>query len=144
MMEEYIAAEGPFDGVIGFSQGASLAALHIIRATQGRTECPFRCAIFFSCSGLYDPTALVEKGEAEKLEPDLQRPLIRIPTVHVWGRSDPVKAESVLLGQLCDERLRTIFTHEGGHEVPGRGAGNTVIETVKAMRRGIDTARAAH
>ena len=33
-LEAYLAVEGPFDGVIGYSQGASLAATYLIRFSQ--------------------------------------------------------------------------------------------------------------
>lgn len=144
LLDEYIAAEGPFDGVIGFSQGASLAAMHIIRTAQRHAECPFKCAIFFSCSGLYDPAALVDQGEARKLDPVAEGEIIRIPTIHIWGQKDLIKEESEILSKLCDKQVRTVFVHEGGHEVPGLGGKGTVIETVKAMRRGIDRTRSAH
>lgn len=144
MLDDYIAAEGPFDGAIGFSEGASLAAMHIIRKAQQGHEAPFKCAIFISCGGLFDPTALLNRGEGTPLEPKAVGELIRIPTAHIWGENDPMKKEGEKLNQLSEEQLRSVFVHQGGHEVPGLGMTAAVITAaVNAMRRAIDRTRCA-
>lgn len=46
-LEEYVKSEGPFDGVLAFSQGAALAAMLIARDTF---PAPFAFAVFI-CGG---------------------------------------------------------------------------------------------
>ncbi|KAI0597394.1 serine hydrolase FSH [Biscogniauxia sp. FL1348] len=43
---------------------------------------------------------------------------IRIPSIHVWGKEDPLLPASIHLAGLCDPYIRKIHTHEGAHEVP--------------------------
>ncbi|KAI1636724.1 serine hydrolase FSH [Biscogniauxia mediterranea] len=43
---------------------------------------------------------------------------IRIPTIHVWGKEDPLLPASIHLVGFCDPYIRKIHIHEGAHEVP--------------------------
>ena len=90
-LDTYVAAEGPFDGVLGFSQGASLAAMHLVRkAIQAPTEAPpFKCAILISCAAVYDPVAYFERGEVRVLDFERDGRPIKIPTVHIWASRIP-------------------------------------------------------
>lgn len=45
---------------------------------------------------------------------------IRIPTVHIVGCMDPRFPASTQLAWFCDERVRRMFDHGGGHDVPRR------------------------
>jgi len=47
--------------------------------------------------------------------------LISIPTVHVYGAKDPRFPASVTLAHFCDPRVRRMFDHGGGHDIPKRG-----------------------
>lgn len=91
-LKELVAANGPFDGVIGFSQGAVLAAMLLIKA-QGDPACvagglPFRCAIFL-CGGLpFDYRSLLQ-GTVRQMEPGGDKPaLIHLPVVNCWAADD--------------------------------------------------------
>jgi pimeloyl-ACP methyl ester carboxylesterase len=141
-LDAYLAAEGPFDGVLAFSQGAGLAAMHIVRkAIQAPLETPpFRFAILISCNAVYDPVAWLERGQVRTMDPDNDGQPIKIPTVHIWGEQDPLRNESETLSKLCEKSLTTVFVHEGGHEVPKLSAKDAVAKSVKAMRRGITEA----
>jgi predicted esterase len=91
-LEAYLAVEGPFDGVIGYSQGASLAATYLIRFSQlpPSAPLPFKCAIFFSGGRPFDPRAL-GKGNLVLIDPEQQvTPLLSLPTASIWGRNDPI------------------------------------------------------
>ena len=50
-----IEEDGPFDGVIGFSQGAALAASYLLQdARSAQPSNSFKCAIFFCASMPFD------------------------------------------------------------------------------------------
>ncbi|KUJ13245.1 uncharacterized protein LY89DRAFT_753811 [Mollisia scopiformis] len=140
-LDAYIQAEGHFDGVLGFSQGAYLAAIYVVWKAQqdGTTEfrLPFSCLLLFSAVRVHNPRAFEERGEIEVLDPNLAKEFIQIPTVLIWGSSDEWKEESVALSKLCNPRLTTVFVHSGGHEIPGMVAKGDITAVVKAMRRGI-------
>jgi predicted esterase len=68
---------GPFDGVLGFSQGAAMASLLCALQQQSDADFRFRFAVMF---GGFTPrsTDLVELYAPTA-------PLITIPTLHVYG-----------------------------------------------------------
>jgi hypothetical protein len=68
--------------------------------------------------------AQLEKGTSIKgvqyqmFHPTVDAVRIQIPTGHVYGRQDKWFCHSTDLVQLCREDVRTVFEHDGGHEVP--------------------------
>ncbi|KUJ10155.1 uncharacterized protein LY89DRAFT_538876, partial [Mollisia scopiformis] len=118
-LHDYIIHNGPFDAVLGFSQGASLAASYIAQRALDPAPDPnseFKCAIFIC--GTY---GLHSGGEGRILSVDEDGEIIQIPTVHIFGSKDPLVQESLDLSRICDQRSRVMLDHKGGHEVP-RGA----------------------
>lgn len=58
LITETIEEEGPFDAVIGFSQGGALASSYILSDLLSATpRNPFKCAIFFCSSMPFDLTS---------------------------------------------------------------------------------------
>ena len=106
--------EQPFDGVLGFSQGAALAALLVgLRAADGHTTCerPLRFDVAIVVSGFAsnDPelARLYERKDAYDLS-----------SLHVVGRSDAIvsPADSRQLARRFSAPV--IVEHGGGHVVP--------------------------
>lgn len=143
---------GPFDGIIGFSQGGALAATFLAAEARGLFPSPrnpstststssssrssrLRCAIFLSCGQPWDLAAL-EAGQERRLDAESDGICIRIPTAHFWGRNDPegfVGNHDAAL--LCDEESRVEFAHMSGHGIP-TGARP---EELDAVVKGIET-----
>ena len=146
-LEAYLAAEGPFDGVISYSQGASLAATYMIRFSQLHPSAPlpFKCAIFFSGGRPLDPRSL-GKGNLVLIDPEQQvTPLLSLPTASIWGRNDPLwPGSSETLWKLCDPANRASFVHDEGHDIPGARAKDAVLGSVRVIRKVIDQAVMAH
>ncbi|KAK7042307.1 FSH1 domain-containing protein [Favolaschia claudopus] len=110
-----------FDGVLGFSQGATFAA--ILAALLERPEVyppflvdgqaphpPFKFAVVVSGFKLADPIADTIYGTS-----------FSTPTLHVIGRNDVVVSEerSRLLASISTNAR--IEEHDGGHFVPSKG-----------------------
>ncbi|KAI1100338.1 serine hydrolase FSH [Jackrogersella minutella] len=59
LIHDIIDEEGPFDGIIGFSQGAALAASFLLHQQETDPNAPevFRMAIFTCASLPFDPTS---------------------------------------------------------------------------------------
>ncbi|TGO25151.1 hypothetical protein BPAE_0086g00160 [Botrytis paeoniae] len=54
-LEDFIDTQGPFDGILGFSQGAALAASYILHnSTRQHPRDDFRCAVFFCAIQCWD------------------------------------------------------------------------------------------
>lgn len=142
-----IEDEGPFDGLLGFSQGAALAASVIIQqSTVGKqlVECAvFICACFpwliqSSCFVASDETARNRQRSLETLDlegfmpaelsPNIHHPQhlldspirISIPTAHILeGQTDEYIAQSRGLIVLCEKNSEVkVIDYEGGHIVP--------------------------
>jgi predicted esterase len=98
----YLAAHGPFDGVLGFSQGAALAALLVAERAD------FRCAILIGGFASRDPrhARLFERAAG-----------IATPSLHVLGRSDPVVPPEASRGLASRFRAPVIVEHPGGHVI---------------------------
>ncbi|KAI0184479.1 putative polyketide synthase [Xylaria flabelliformis] len=136
-LQRYIEEEGPFDGIIGYSQGATLAATYLIRFAQlhPTTPLPFECAIFFSGGHPVNPL-LLDKGELRLLErqEDLSPP-ISLPTACIWGRNDTLwPGSSETLWRLCDPATSMSFIHDEGHDIPGSRARGAVMGAVGIIR----------
>ncbi|KAI4146671.1 MAG: hypothetical protein LQ340_005849 [Diploschistes diacapsis] len=141
-LSAYVEQEGPFDGAIAFSQGASLVSTYLLQFTRQKPgePLPFRCAIFFAGARPFDVIALA-KGSMKHVNPAESGPLLCLPTAHVWGRDDPLRDEqSEVLWLLCSEAQRDLHVHEKGHEIPGARAKEDVQRCVRLIHRTIDKA----
>ncbi|OGM45004.1 hypothetical protein ABOM_005742 [Aspergillus bombycis] len=182
LIHEAFQSEGPFDGVFGFSQGASIIATYLLEQADLYPDRPLPVRFgIFCCSppivtadqayiqNLYgtlsaediqrlrsaeddqiaqlpDPVrraAIMLLGGLAATEPVhgkpyshfLDRPSseipcvalpdqyaarLSIPTLHVYGKDDPLSMQeaSILNGSFCDPRWRKFFKHSAIHNLP--------------------------
>lgn len=134
-LDEYITTNGPFDAILGFSQGASLAVSYLAKqalAPLSHPERQMKCAIFIcATNGVH-----VAGSRALNAEDDGE--VIQIPTVHIVGSNDSVVEESLGVSRICDRRSRVVWDHKGGHEVPRRTS--IVAEMASCIRETLDKA----
>ncbi|KAL8643786.1 MAG: hypothetical protein Q9226_008123 [Calogaya cf. arnoldii] len=138
-LHAYVTDEGPFDGLLAFSQGASLAAMYLVHQSLQQSDdgLPIKVAILISSAAIYDPVAWLEQGQVRVLNCASDGQPIKIPTAHIWGAKDELRTESEALSDLTDEKLKALYVHTGGHEVPGLSTQGAVQGTVQAVRRAI-------
>lgn len=110
-------AEGDIEGVIGYSEGAEVAATLILEEERRRREYGriprIKCAVFMCGWPAKDPiTGRVILSEDFECEP------ITIPTCHVVGAADPFLDGSMALYNICDPDTADLFDHGGGHVIP--------------------------
>ncbi|KAI1355426.1 serine hydrolase-domain-containing protein [Xylaria sp. FL0043] len=131
-LDRYIASEGPFDGVMGFSAGCVLAALYLLRKQQQQPPAfPFKCAIFLSCAEI--------RQELRYVGADAVCNPIRVPTAHVWGSNDATAPSGGQdLFEICDAETRLVLIHDGGHEV---SRGHYLTEACHVIRRVLQRAK---
>ena len=165
-LSSYIEANGPYDGVIAFSQGSCLASTLMLQhhRTDPDDGAPlFKCAIFLSGILPFDTDALgagqrkqigkINAAEAEYCdsssedESDLEDVVdaFRIPTAHIWGLNDdhPLP-QGDRLYQLCPGQLRVAVTHREGHSIPSRRNDAVMKKMVRAIRKTIERAEMLH
>lgn len=127
--------EGPFQGVIGYSEGASVAATLLIdnqkKCASAGSSNPLQHAIFFAG---WPPVA--PEGHTLLL-PSQVGQVITANTVHVLGAADPYLHGCMALYGICDETTAHIFDHGKGHIVV-RDA-RTVKELSRLVRERMST-----
>jgi hypothetical protein len=143
-LERYLDAEGPYDGVIGFSLGATFVLSWMIKKVREQKDdrsvkLPFKVGIFFSNAG-----RLLEYNDATgqcvvPYDPIAVEGLLDIPTAHIWGFADPDSENAQMASQACNEEFRSVFVHEKGHEVPM--SAENIISTAKVINRAITRAQ---
>ncbi|KAL1970128.1 hypothetical protein VTN77DRAFT_6533 [Rasamsonia byssochlamydoides] len=124
---EYILSvveEGPFDGVVGFSQGAALASSLLVYhhhssmtrdAPQNNNSSSnnlFKFAVFI-CGGLP-----FNQDGTRMFDPEVDGQIIHVPSLHVMGTKDRWRHESMGLSKLCDQRTAKLYEHGQGHVLP--------------------------
>ncbi|NXC31857.1 OVCA2 Esterase, partial [Campylorhamphus procurvoides] len=102
-----LAERGPFDGLLGFSQGAALAAMVCALRARGDPRFPVRFAVLVAGFASRAP-------EHEHF----YRDPIALPTLHVVGDTD-----GVIAAALSRELARcfvepVLLAHPGGHFIP--------------------------
>jgi predicted esterase len=109
-------------GLIGFSQGAVLAAALAALAERGQSP-PLRFVVLVAGHVPRDET----------LRPLFERPL-SLPSLHVWGEKDELMApHSAALADCFVPDRRETSVWAGPHVIPTRGPGAQAI--VKFLRR---------
>ena len=131
-LKAYIAAEGPFDGVMGFSAGAGLAATLMLEEKGNSTSqsiAGFRFAIFI-CG--VEPWCLPE-GRRVNVKQDGE--YIAIPVANIYGSNDDAFCEEAKkLGLVCNSKTRHCLDHGGGHEIPrGKEITRRMVQTIIAV-----------
>ncbi|TAQ85427.1 hypothetical protein B7494_g6245 [Chlorociboria aeruginascens] len=108
--------QGPFDGIIGYSEGATIAATMILdeqrRLTDEGREPQIKAAIFFAGW----PPIIPETKQLVLL--DESDYVIGIPTCHVIGARDPYIHGAMALFNVCEGDVAHLFDHGKGHTIP--------------------------
>ncbi|KAJ1503066.1 Ovarian cancer-associated protein 2 [Coelomomyces lativittatus] len=113
-IQKRLQTHGPYDGVLGFSQGASMAF----------TVSPFfRCVILISGFPPRDPTTYPHEKKDPVLESSstsssLTSSRLEVPSFHVMGETDrmvPLLQSQTLMTYYLNP---IVYQHQGGHHVP--------------------------
>ena len=152
-----LEGEGPFDGVVGFSQGGACAAMVASLLEHGR-KAAFEAKR--AEGGMRYPECF-ENAEGESIHPPLKfavsysgfrasgvnpyhafyEPRIRTKVLHFLGTQDVVveEARSLALVEACEHREdRYVVYHPGGHFLPStqKASVNALIGFIKEVMQG--------
>lgn len=130
-LHDFVIGHGPFEGVLGFSQGAGVAGYlltdfnGLLNLTEDQQP-PLKFFMVFS-GFRFAPECYQEQYDKNP---------ISIPSLHVQGELDtitePYKVEA--LYNSCKPDTRTFLKHSGGHYVPNsRGFAKKVTEWLNTI-----------
>ncbi|XP_011875844.1 PREDICTED: UPF0483 protein AGAP003155 [Vollenhovia emeryi] len=108
-IEKAFLEHGPFDGILGFSQGAAFVSVLCAMKKKKMIEIEFHFAIIIS--GFKSLCAPHAKYYDEEID---------IPSLHIYGENDQV------IPTVMAEQISRLFPdkkeirHEGGHYVPSK------------------------
>ncbi|KAG7539300.1 Serine hydrolase FSH [Arabidopsis suecica] len=113
-IEDYMLKNGPFDGLLGFSQGAFLTAAIPGMQEQGTalTKVP-KVKFLVIISGAKFPGLMF--GEPKAAVNAFSSP-VRCPSLHFIGERDFLKTEGEVLVESFVEPV--VIHHSGGHIIP--------------------------
>jgi hypothetical protein len=107
---EYCKGENPFDGVYGFSQGASIITdfshTGVWKTRFGMKACPWKFAILACGAGGYRINT-----------PRAGSTAIDIPSFHIFGKKDNLLNGSRAVAEYWAPSRRVTHTHDRGHEI---------------------------
>ncbi|KAH9864533.1 hypothetical protein J1614_010468 [Plenodomus biglobosus] len=113
---EILEQEGPFEGIVGYSEGATIAGTLLLheemrRVKEGRPRM-LKCALFFGGWPPMTPTldGLVLADQSELM--------IDVFTCHIIGSLDPYLHGNIALYNVCNPDMASIFDHGKGHTLP--------------------------
>ncbi|KAM9846922.1 esterase OVCA2 [Aulostomus maculatus] len=111
-VREAVKVRGPFDGILGFSQGAAFVAmLCSLQEQKQEPEFCFRFAILVASFR----SACVEHQKFYSAP-------IQIPSLHVFGLEDRVIPDNMSRDLLPSFQDPQVLMHPGGHFVPATSA----------------------
>ena len=125
-LRSYVIENGPFHGVIGFSQGAGVTGYLMtdfngLLGLTAEQQPPLN--FFIAISGF--------KFKPESYQQQYNDHPITIPSLHVQGELDTITEESKVLQLFnsCSYDSRTLLKHPGGHYVPNsKGFAKKVVD----------------
>ncbi|KAM0067568.1 putative serine hydrolase FSH, alpha/Beta hydrolase [Helianthus debilis subsp. tardiflorus] len=112
-IEDRMVELGPFDGVLGFSQGAFVAGALPGMQAQG---------LCLTKVGKIEHVIIISGGKlggtfpSPKLAENAYSSPINIPSLHIYGETDAVRLSAPKLIEAYVDPL--VIVHPGGHEVP--------------------------
>ncbi|KJH47300.1 serine hydrolase [Dictyocaulus viviparus] len=104
---KYVCDYGPFDGILGFSQGASMAHLLLVMEKRGEIHLGIRFAILFS--GFLSLSSVHSRYTSITCD---------IPTLHIYGTGDQIVLSTVSEKLMTMFSDNTVIVHKGGHYIP--------------------------
>ena len=119
-LQQVFSESGPFDGVLGFSQGAAVAfSLCLLRESCLKQENIFKFQFAILCSGFVSPAQ-----EHQELMLTTSLPL-KCPSLHVFGEEEGCDRqvgiqESKQLASMFTPDNAVVLMHKSGHIVPSQ------------------------
>jgi len=128
LLNRIIDEEGPFDALIGLSEGGLMAStlLHA-RMQRDHQTTGFKCALFFNGFPPFSPDG------SKVILADECGEQFRLPTLHVLGSDDPLVWGCIALYNLCNPENRVMVETGTNHVILWDQV--NLVEIPKAVRK---------
>ena len=103
----FIEKHGPFDGVMGFSQGATITTLLMSRLKTDEAH-----------KGSLPSCVLIGGIDPSHYIPDCSMEALNVNSLHIMGQKDPAFGRSIKLCEFYAENMVTKIEHNEGHNIP--------------------------
>ncbi|XP_068572630.1 esterase OVCA2 [Cebidichthys violaceus] len=111
-VREAVKTQGPFDGILGFSQGAAFVAM-LCSLQEQKLEPEFNFRFSILVAGFRSACEEHKK---------FYNPPLQIPSLHVFGLEDRVIPDNMSRELLPSFQDPQVLTHPSGHFVPAASA----------------------
>lgn len=126
-----IDSQGPFDVLIGFSQGAVMATLLGLWYTKIQQSTPWKLSMCFNGLRAHGsncvPLLQDESGQTVRVD---------CPSVHVFGLQDPLTDDAKMLAGHYEDcaadgtRIKLLLEHDLGHRFPSANRHPAVYQAI--------------
>ncbi|KAH8431554.1 uncharacterized protein LDX57_009216 [Aspergillus melleus] len=130
---QIIEKKGPFDAVMGFSQGAALAFSMLVEHAKTHPTPLFKAAVFICAAPPFESSG----QEVISLQPG-EKYALSIPTANIVGKQDYLYESSMQLYSLCDPAKAEFYDHGSRHMIPFDMKNNEAM--IAAIERTIERA----
>ncbi|TYZ63266.1 hypothetical protein PybrP1_009457 [[Pythium] brassicae (nom. inval.)] len=133
-LDAQLEALGPFDVAVSFSQGGLMLTVYAMWCLEKRNKRPWKLAVISNTSRIhgYNVKHLFEA-------PDGREILVPFPSVHLVGKKDPIREESLRLVPMYDPHPtgsptgRVVLEHEEGHRFPSFKRNKELYATLASL-----------
>lgn len=114
-VDELIRNQGPFDILLGFSQGSVMITLLTMWYLKQQKPRPWKLNLLFNGYRAYGTNAqyLFVGSDGNKMK-------VPAPSVHVLGQKDPLCTEGERLSTMYTPKSNLVLHHDGTHRFPTR------------------------
>ncbi|TPX56168.1 hypothetical protein PhCBS80983_g04735 [Powellomyces hirtus] len=114
LLNEMDAFDEPFDGILGFSEGASIVEMADRLSATGRIPRKWNFSVLISACAI--------KASSPSTPSWIKRPFeggyLRFPSVHVISSQDYLFRRSMEVERRYEPESRQVVTHDSGHQIP--------------------------
>lgn len=143
-----VSTRGPFDGLVGFSQGASMVTMLLLE-NERKKFADFKCAILFSTiQPVIHPDrhppwpSLTATTPAPIYILDAEvhgQGVINIPSVHLWAAVDNIAGNGPeKVAKLFSPINKQFMVHALGHDLPGSRSEESLQKVAILIERTIE------
>ncbi|KAF0695589.1 Aste57867_13629 [Aphanomyces stellatus] len=132
-LQNYIETQGPFDIIIGFSQGSSITHLLTAHYQAKGQKIPYKAVVSVCGGPARDgmPEELLLDGETKKYAQ------LKIPSIHIVGEKDDIFDLGNDLVEHYSPQSRSYYTHPDGHRFPAQPAARPMYKEIADKLRDI-------